>query len=202
MKKRIISWGIVAAVVLAIGWHFWSTRPVTLGPGIKARVDPVQTKIEDPQVFYIDNAKVTPLAEFQIRAKVLSTQRYRWDKSAKLSPVDLALGWGNMSDEKIINKLNISQSSRWYRWSAKHPPILVKEIKESSANMHIIPADKEIRKTLKSVRKGQIVIIEGYLVRVDHPSGWKWVSSTSRKDTGGGACEIIYAKSLKIDKGA
>ena len=105
MRQRILPWLVIAGFVVMVGWKVWSSRAVTLGPGMKAPIDPVQTKLEDPKKISMDEFMITPLAEFQIRAKVLSTKRYRWGKESKLSPVDLALGWGPMSDENILKSI-------------------------------------------------------------------------------------------------
>ena len=198
MKSKILTCLVLAGLVAAIGWHFWSSRAVTLGPGIKAPDDPVQEELHRPGMIRMDDFSIMPLASFKIEAKVLSRKRYWWGKESKLSPVDLAMGWGAMSDEGVLDYLKIRQSGRWYHWSAKDLPIPKREIQDHSANMHIIPADDEVRRTLKAARKGQIVSIEGYLVRVNHPSGWHWESSLTRTDRGDGACEIIYAKSMRI----
>ena len=64
--------------------------------------------------------------------------------------------------------------------------------------MHMIPARKGIERKLKKVREGDIVLIQGYLVDVDHISGWHWRSSMSRTDTGNGACELVFVESLLI----
>jgi hypothetical protein len=29
-------------------------------------------------------------------------------------------------------------------------------------------------------------------VQVNTPDGWRWRSSLTREDTGGGACEVVY----------
>ena len=51
------------------------------------------------------------------------------------------------------------------------------------------------------VRRGDHIRIKGYLVNVDavKPNGsesYYWHSSTSRTDTGDGACEVIYATEI------
>ena len=43
------------------------------------------------------------------------------------------------------------------------------------------------------------VIALGYLVDVDHDSGWYWRSSMSRLDTGDGACELVYVEFLSVE---
>ena len=63
----------------------------------------------------------------------------------------------------------------------------------------MIPAQNRIRKKLKGVRVGDIVWLRGRLVDIDHPSGWHWRTSLSRKDTGGGSCEIVYLEDFEIE---
>ncbi len=103
-----------------------------------------------------------------------------------------------MSDSQVIDALEISQSGRWYRWRTEQLPVPRRQIETSSANMHIIPANDWVADDLADVRKGDVVEIRGHLVRADGASGWRWVSSLTRNDTGDGACEVVYARELRI----
>jgi hypothetical protein len=62
--------------------------------------------------------------------------------------------------------------------------------------MHMIPANDDIERRLKSVRAGNLVRIRGYLVEVTGKDGFRWKSSLSRSDTGAGACELVWVESL------
>ena len=64
--------------------------------------------------------------------------------------------------------------------------------------MHMIPSSNQIARALKRVRRGQVVQLSGYLVKIEAPDGWQWRSSLSRKDTGNGSCEVIYVKDFRI----
>ena len=44
-----------------------------------------------------------------------------------------------------------------------------------------------------------VVALGGYLITVEAKDGWRWRSSLSRNDSGGGACELVWVKSLVID---
>ena len=196
---KAIKWTLLIGLVLVGVLYFLSTRPVTLPPGVMAPDAPLQEKVEREPVIRKGDFSIFPAATFQIEAKVLSRKRYRTGTEAELSPMDLALGWGPMSDQNVVDKLSVSQSGRWYRWSCgSKPPIPIRKIETHSANMHIIPASDAVEKVLKSVRVGQVIHIDGYLVRVTGKDGWRWNSSMSREDTGDGACEIVYAKDLFI----
>jgi len=102
---------------------------------------PVQESAEVP-VIERDGYEIQPVARYEIRAKVLSIERYRIGREADLSPVDFALGWGPMSDNAIIKQLAISQGSRFYHYSWRgDPPIDPALIVRSSANTHLVPAE-------------------------------------------------------------
>jgi len=51
---------------------------------------------------------------------------------------------------------------------------------------------------LMQLREGDVITLKGYLIDVDHDSGWKWRTSMTRSDTGGGACEIVYVESIAV----
>jgi hypothetical protein len=51
---------------------------------------------------------------------------------------------------------------------------------------------------MKAVRVGQVVKIIGKLVEVQASDGWRWRSSLTRKDTGNGACELIYVEAISV----
>ncbi len=195
--KKILSLLLVIAV---IWFAFFRNDHVSFGPGVLAPDSPEQTKILFPEKFQFKDYTITPLAKFHIEAKVLSQHKYSWGREAELSPVDLALGWGKMSDESVLAAITITQSNRWYHWHTDKFPIPRREIETHSGNMHIIPADEYVRSKVGRVRTGDIVELRGYLVRVDAKDGWHWVSSLSRDDTGDHSCELIYTEDFEIQK--
>jgi len=142
--------------------------------------------------------RIVPLESFSLEARVLGTQRYRFDRESDLAPVDVALGWGQMANPAVSQKVSVSQSNRWYYWRASELPIPKREIETHSANMHMIPGTPEIEDKLKSLRGGDAVRVSGYLVEAQAPDGWRWRSSLSREDTGTGACELVWVERLEV----
>ena len=159
---------------------------------------PLQTGVPDGMTLpAMDNASLRPLAGFSVDARVLSREDYRLGREADFSPIDLALGWGRMVEEAVVSRLDISQGGRWYRYRWRdQPPIPVDEIVRSSANMHMIPADDAVAAALQRIERGEHVRIDGWLVEIDANDGWRWRSSLSREDSGGGACELVYVCSV------
>ena len=192
---------LISTVCIATAWAYLSMEPaVVLGPGVLVTTAPHQSNISGIKPFEFKGYTITPLANINFSAKILSKKNYFSDKEAKLSPVDLALGWQNMSDQAVIDQLSISQSSRRARWETIGGyPIPRREIETQSTNMHMIPANSLVERILKKTKKGQIISIDGYLIRAD-AQNWHWKSSLTRKDTGGGACEVVYVNSIDILK--
>ena len=190
---------LLILLILLGGYYWWSNREISYGPGALAPDPPRQENVGDMEPFFKNDYKITPLASYEITARVLSRKNYSHGRESELSPTDLALGWGAMSDSEILKYIDISQSNRWYSWSTSHLPIPKRQIETSSANTHIIPGDEFVARELKMVHKGQVVYIKGYLVRVDSvKDSWHWKSSLTRKDVGDGACELVWAEELRI----
>jgi len=184
-----LAWGV---------WNHWHGRPVVHDPGMLVSTQPVQTAL-DTAVTRLARPgyRITPLESFSLDARVLATERYRFDRGADLSPVDWVLGWGPMSDQAVLDRIDISQSGRFYSWHVKEFPIPRREIETHSANMHMIPASSQVEHQLLGIRPGQIVTLAGYLVEVRATDGWRWRSSLTRDDTGSGACELIWVEKVE-----
>jgi len=195
-----MKWFIGLILVCLIGAFFsWDQRAVEQPAGVLVSEKPVQKKLREKQlVFEKEGFKIKPLAEFKAEARVLLKEDYFWDEGAAIAPVDLALGWGRMSDNNILEQLEFRQGNRFYYWSTADFPIPRREIETHSANMHMIPASRTVEKQLKKVRQGNIVRFEGYLVEVRGENGWFWRSSLTRDDTGNGACELIWIEKLEV----
>ncbi|MGB5672413.1 MAG: hypothetical protein WBM71_17875 [Sedimenticolaceae bacterium] len=191
---------LVALLIGLLAWKFLlQDERVELGPGVRAPDAPHQSPPRTSDSFELKGYRITPLAEFRINAKVLSRETYSLGHEAELSPLDLALGWGPMSDEELLQRIRISQFGRWYRWRAPTTyPIARREIETHSANMHMIPADDDIEDALEDVREGQVIELSGQLVGVRADDGWHWTSSLTREDTGARSCELVYVERVRI----
>ena len=192
-------WLWLLALLVALGWHWHGSRPITHPPGILVADAPLQQPVDEaPAPLRKGDVTIKPLAKFALTARVLGRADYRWDELARLVPIDLALGWGRMSDSNVLDKVDISQSGRFYAWRVARFPIPEREIIESSANMHLIAADEQVARAIKRTRVGDVGSFDGYLVEADWPNGAKTVSSMTRSDSGAGACEVVWVENFSI----
>jgi hypothetical protein len=147
----------------------------------------------------IDNVTFTiePVATFSGTFHVLSVRHHYNSPVNELSPVDLCVAWGKVAEPQYLEHINFSlQAGRWCSWSWDSSIGLEKEyINSHIANIHGIPSNDNISKALKSVKKGQKVYVEGYLVNVYQQGRCIARTSLTREDSD---CEFLYLVKIII----
>lgn len=197
--RRVLYFSLILLTVLA--WRDWNRREIVHEPGVLVTELPLQRNVTGFEPIILDEYRLTPRAEFNIRARVLSRENYSWGSESDLSPVDLALGWKAMSDQSVLDRITITQGSRWYFTRYELPaPIGDQAIINNSSNMHMVPANKWILKKLREVRRGDLVRLKGFLVDIDGDAGFYWRTSLRRDDTGQGSCELFYVNDIYIEE--
>ena len=189
---------VTLALVLACAGYVYLHRPLTYPPGILVSSEPEQGMLPQPAATIESGPfHLKPLAHFALDARLLHRKIYRWDRESALAPVDLAVGWGPMSDQAVIDRLNITQSMRFFWYEYRNPPPIPKEeIVCHGTNLHIIPATSAIASLSKSLRIGTLIHLRGELVEATGSDIGTWRSSLSRTDSGNGACELIWVEEL------
>ena len=200
MLRSLTKPALAAAIVAAV-YLVWPARELRYPPGTLCNSEPVQEAITPRQLPEISGYGLTALARYQLTARVLHTKRYWGGADSGLVPVDVAIGWGRMSDQAVLDQLKISQGNRFffYRWR-QAPPIPLDEIVCHAANLHIISATGEVARVVRKLRRGEVVKMSGYLVNVSGPNGFQWPTSLTRSDSGKGACEVFYVESAERDE--
>ena len=196
--KKVFYIALLLLVILV--WRDWNRREIMHPAGVLVPERPRQLDVAGPARFDFKGYELTRRAIFELRARVLSREDYRWGSEADLSPMDLALGWGVMSDQAVLDQIDISQRSRWYFTRYDLPaPVPDQAIIVGSSNMHMVPANELVLDKLRDIRHGDIIWAKGFLVDVDHENGFRWRTSLSRNDTGNGSCELFYIERLLIE---
>jgi hypothetical protein len=195
LKMAAAALAVVASVAMCVQKHDAGTRL----PGAPVAGEPEQDDRTRRAAFEHRGYRIAPVAQFTVRARLLSAERYSLGRQAELSPIDFALGWNGMSDDRVLARLRISQGNRFYYYGWDDaPPLPMEEMVRSSANMHLIPATADVRRRLESVRPGSTVTLYGWLVDVSAPDGWSWRTSRTRTDSGNGACELVWVEDVEV----
>jgi hypothetical protein len=198
-------WPLLLLPLLLCGCLLWWREPtVRLRAGMLVGEVPTQTDAAaidpPPRAWVRGELSFTPLARYELKARVLSKERYRFDDGAKIAPWDLVLGWNVMSDQAWIDAIDVSQYGRWYHFTCREDWVDPEVVAQRSANTHCIPADDAVRGALGRVKRGDVVDLAGWLVSVadEARGGASWTSSTSRDDRGGHACEVMWIEKLVV----
>lgn len=169
--------------------------------GVLIPSTPQMEKISQmPPWSYQSKAKkytLTARKSYAAEARVLSVNREYGD--SMIGPLDIVIGWGPMSDQKVLDQIKIWQDNtrHWYcSPRGSDWPIPRQEVALHAVNTHIIPASPEIENQLKEIRKGDLIDIQGYLVDVSGEGGFSWRTSVDPMGFGEHSCKIIWVERI------
>jgi len=201
MIWRRAVWIALFIAVLSKAWGQWEHRAIHPADGAIAPNEPLQTDANGAPVIVLGRWTLTPRATYDVTARILSREDYRFDPIADLAPLDLALGWGPMSDNRVLEALKISQGARFYSWRPVTESLQIElgEVTRHSANTHAIPANAAVASKLDRLRVGgQVVHLTGLLVDGARDDGMTIRTSLTRTDSGAGACEFLLVQQVEV----
>jgi hypothetical protein len=211
---RRIDWIILAVLAIALGvggtvlYNTFTApleTPASEPEALDLKPDPIQSdatghglpviSMGGRQIFLWAQAK------YSITGQLVSKNRYTNGFMSDLSPWDYALAWGDVGT--YLDQLRFKQMVRFCLFQPKKDAVVdFNYVNTHMSNNHLIPASKNVRKALSLPKKGDIVKLDGFLVNVDAAKNGQtvatWNTSTTRSDTGNGACEIVYVARLQI----
>ena len=198
---------ILLLLALAGALNAFVRRPIVQEPGVLVPDAPLQSDPVSRATTRLGDFELTPLADFSLDARVLSRADYRLGTESELSPTDLALGWGTLSDPRIVDQLSFPQYKSFYsrfvvpelkRGSelSQHPWPELNQMFTALTHVHTIPGDPVIRKTLAGIRPGQVIRFKATLVDAVGPSGFHYSSSLALGDHN---CEVAWIDVLELE---
>lgn len=106
--------GLLLAASLYGAWHAWDQREFTAPDGILVRDAPMQRNLDPSRSFDVHGLVFNERARYDLTVRLLRKERYRIDGAASIAPYDLAVGWGPMSDSRVLDQLDITQMGRFF----------------------------------------------------------------------------------------
>lgn len=179
MTKRLV----VAALCVLGAWHAYA------GSSAEYNIAKGLAPIAKDQ-------KISVLEPFQGEFRILGSKEYSSDEQAKFSPIDYAVTRGLFTEPKIARQISINQYDRYLNWKMARTPVPPQLATQLVSNMHIIPANPEIAKAIKKVRRGDLVRLNGDLVQVNDKD-LVWKSALDWNGVGDGACKLIRVNSIQ-----
>jgi hypothetical protein len=169
--------------------------------------NPVQQQYNSHDVIRVETEdgayNLQLMSVYKVAALVVGRTTYSSGWEGQIAPVDLALVWGEPAQPDYDKFVSYRQSDRWYFFEIKpDSPYSPGFISRHSSNNHLIPATENVLKALKSIKKKQKIVLEGFLVNIDGiykgQHVW-WTSSLSRTDTGDNSCELMYVQRVRVE---
>jgi len=150
---------------------------------------------------------VRPLYTYDLHGLIVSKHDADtwWDGIHKewndhLNVTDLCVIWG--ANARSANYRDLDYSSTQFECHVRTGSTEVWQAFDLSSlsNNHLLTDDPAIARTLKSMRAGDQVHFRGYLASYSHDQGLHFTrgTSTTRTDTGPGACETVFATDAEI----
>lgn len=198
----------IAATVVVTALAWWRKGTFVSHTAIDRRLleEPRQTETTRPPFTFPyrgETYEVKPVADYEIAGLVVAHNDpggfgdvYHDDRSVDTK--DLGLIWGPNLRNDDFHRVEFWSVS-WtvnFRW-----PGGVEFYPEAVSNNHLITPHAKVREAIARVRVGDQVLIKGTLcdyTAAGDPSGSWRRSSTTRADTGNGACEVLCVEELKV----
>ncbi|MBK8814384.1 MAG: hypothetical protein IPN42_02220 [Methylococcaceae bacterium] len=154
---------------------------------------------------------ITPLYDYELQGVVVSYHdadsfldiwhHKRWRDF--LNQRDLCVIWGDNLVSGVYKKLDFSNDS-WTCWVYWPDSSTGSRFKMNGlSNNHLLIDNEELRSILMSSEPGDHVRFKGFLAEyANKANNFKRGSSTTREDSGNGACETVYLTKFEIIKKA
>jgi hypothetical protein len=115
-----------------------------------------------------------------------------------LNAADLCVVWGQNAFSGVYRDIRFDSGQWTCYWYAPTQEIWHKFVETQASNNHMLADQRGVLRNLKEVRVGDQIYFRGYLAEYSHAGGFHRGTSTTRTDTGNGACETVYTEDFRI----
>ena len=202
---------VIAASFLVLLVSFWNRDDLPRG------VDFLPELAEEPRqaptrekpfaaVFNDIEYRVEPEYAYDLVGMVVSYRhhdgksRMHFLAQDHLNMLDVCVVWGETATSQMLHKISFWNGIFTCNVRTRDREAWAAFDMEQLSNNHLISDDEYIREKVRDIRIGDQVRFRGYLASYSSPSGGKRGTSTTRTDTGDGACETVYVEDFEIVK--
>lgn len=210
---QLIKMSALTFVGALICWIIANHESHEIRPPLRAppemSVDPIQTPTASPPFIAKrggENYEIEPVAEYEITGLVVQLHdSMSWQDSTHLQAKDfintrdLCVVWGDNLKNDIYRRVRFSHGD----WTCYYQAFDAETFRlfkgNQLSNNHVLPATDSIAANMEKIEIGDQITLKGMLVnyqRAQHPPPRK--TSTTRDDTGNGACEIIWVTDFQM----
>ena len=200
---------LIAASAIWLLVSFWNRNEI---PG---EIDYVPALQDEPrqtatskrpfEVEYNDVAyRVEPEYAYDITGMIVSYRHH--DNNSRmhalandhLNMLDVCVIWGDNTANERLHKIDFWNGIFTCNVKTRDQQAWDAFNMDQLSNNHLISDDEFVRRQVRKIRIGDQVRVRGYLASYSSGGGYKRGTSTTRTDTGDGACETIYVEDFEI----
>jgi len=206
-----LGWTLVGSLLLAVAaWRNGEALPPPDELFPQLQEEPAQTAVSRPP-FEATVGDITytvrPLYRYDISGLVVSlhdsTAWWDWIHEAaydRLNVEDLCVVFGDNVRSGAYSRIQFSSGEFECLFSSSSAADWQAFSLYAVSNNHLLTDRPELARAIRSVHIGDQVRIKGYLAEYTHHHGFNFFrgTSTTRTDTGNGACETIYVEEFEV----
>jgi hypothetical protein len=172
--------------------------------------DPFQSTVDErPFTATVNDIeyRIEPEYAYDITGMIVSYRHHEGDSrmhrrsSDHLNMLDVCVIWGN-NTTAALDRMTFWNGIFTCNVSTRDSEAWAAFRMDQLSNNHLISDDAAIRRQVRNIRVGDQIRIRGYLASYSNELGAKRGTSTTRTDTGDGACETIFVESFRILRSA
>jgi hypothetical protein len=115
-----------------------------------------------------------------------------------LNVADVCVVWGDNVTRVDLQAFDFSNGEFTCTYRTRDDVAWRAFREDEISNNHLITADPLLRRRIENLAVGDQVHFEGYLARYSNDAGFSRGTSTTRSDTGNGACETVYLTDFDV----
>lgn len=152
--------------------------------------------------------QVEPQFEYELYGMVVSYRHHDGDSrmhmrsNDHLNMLDVCVIWGDNTANPYLNKIDFWNGIFTCNVKTRDQAAWDAFDMYQLSNNHLISDDDFIRDQVKDIHIGDQIRVSGYLASYGSAGGGKRGTSTTRLDTGDGACETLFVERFEIVKAA
>jgi len=150
------------------------------------------------------NYRVEPEYDYDLAGMVVSfrhhdgNSRMHFLANDHLNMLDVCVVWGDTATGQSLHKIKFWNGIFTCNVSTRDSAAWAAFNMEQLSNNHLISDDETIRDQVRDIAIGDQIRVRGYLSSYSSAEGGKRGTSTTRTDTGDGACETVFVERFEI----
>lgn len=191
---------------IALALCFWNRDRLPQIDATTAIGEPRQlATAESPfAVTYADtDYRIAPEFEYELDGMIVSYRHHEGNSRMHrragdhLNMLDVCVVWGSNVSHPDLNELDFWNGIFTCNVNTRSRDAWASFDMNRLSNNHLISDRDDIRRAVQGIRVGDRIRVRGWLASYTGPGGTRG-TSTTRSDTGDGACETIYVRDFAV----